>query len=251
MQRITNINLNNLKKCNQVWDDMLESERGRICQKCQETIIDFRNLKKSEIAEIHTFTNGKVCGLYRKEQLRGIEDSDKLTLRFKSIFVGILGFIATLNTKSQAEIPINKVEKTETLFNTSNQITQYFQFKESTKDSIVITGTIKDEYGNSAIYASVFIEGTKIGTTSDEFGNYSINVSESLDTLNEISLIFAYIGYNDEKKQLLKKDLLSPNKRLVDVTLRESPMISFYIIEKQPLHKRIWNGIKNIFKKEK
>ncbi|WP_127844574.1 hypothetical protein [Psychroflexus aestuariivivens] len=62
MNSVTKINLSNLKSCNQVWTDMRENERGRLCQKCQNTVIDFRNKSDSEVAEIHLFTEGKVCG---------------------------------------------------------------------------------------------------------------------------------------------------------------------------------------------
>ena len=77
MNRVTKINLSNLKKCNQVWADMPENEKGKLCLKCSNTIIDFRKMTDSEIAETHLFSEEKVCGLYTKEQLAKPKKEEK------------------------------------------------------------------------------------------------------------------------------------------------------------------------------
>jgi len=61
------INLSNLKKCGQSWDDMSPHEDGRLCSECKHTIIDFREFTDQEIAERHIFTPGKVCGIYTRK----------------------------------------------------------------------------------------------------------------------------------------------------------------------------------------
>lgn len=252
MQRIQAVNLSKLKKCDQVWDEMPESERGRICQKCQQTIFDFRKLNDSEVAELHIFNEGKVCGLYRKDQLRSIKVKKTSGLKVRSIMAGIIGFLSTLNAKAQTETKLVKTEQTEPTFNVNNQITTEGQVSKTTKDSIIISGIIKDNMGNPAINAAVYIEGTIIGTTSDLNGNYSLNVTKSFESKNEITLVYAFIGRIDQKEILSKNKMMESKNRIINVVLPEgNELTSFYVVQKQPLHKRIWKGIKSIFKKER
>lgn len=252
MQRIQTVNLSKLKKCDQVWDEMPETERGRICQKCQQTIIDFRKLDDTEVAEIHIFNQGKVCGLYRNDQLLGLKDNKTSRLKIRSIMAGIIGFLSTLNAKAQPETKEVKTEQTETMFNEKPQITNDGLASKTTKDSIIISGTIKYDMGEPAVDAVVYIDGTTIGVTTDLDGKYSINVTESFETLNEITLVYAFIGYTEQKEILSKNKMLEPKNRIINVELQVSnELTSFYVVQKQPLHKRIWKGIKRIFKKEK
>lgn len=252
MQRIQAVNLSKLKKCDQVWVEMPESERGKICQKCQQTIIDFRKLNDSEVAELHIFNEGKVCGLYRKDQLRGLKDKKTSGLKVRSIMAGIIGFLSTLNAKAQTETKVVKTEQTEQTFNDNNQITTDSLVSKTAKDNIIISGIIKDNMGNPAINAAVYIEGTIIGTTSDHYGNYSLNVTESFENMSEITLVYSFIGYTEQKEILSKNKMMESKNRLINVVLHESnDLISFYVVQKQPLHKRIWKGIKSIFKKER
>ena len=64
------INLSRLKKCDQVWDEMEETDCGRLCQQCNKTIIDFRPLSDEEVARIHMFKTEAVCGVYRPDQFK-------------------------------------------------------------------------------------------------------------------------------------------------------------------------------------
>ncbi|AZQ43593.1 hypothetical protein [Nonlabens ponticola] len=83
MYRVTKINLSNLKQCDQVWTDMPKNEMGRLCLKCSNTIVDFRKMTDSEVAETHLFSEQKVCGLYNKEQLaKPSQEQKQLKLNF-------------------------------------------------------------------------------------------------------------------------------------------------------------------------
>ena len=55
--------------CDQNWDSMSQSEKGRFCEKCSKHLIDFRDKTDKEIAELHLTSWGKVCGIYLPEQL--------------------------------------------------------------------------------------------------------------------------------------------------------------------------------------
>ncbi|MBD0402722.1 DUF5686 and carboxypeptidase-like regulatory domain-containing protein [Flammeovirga sp. EKP202] len=94
------------------------------------------------------------------------------------------------------------------------------------QNSIKVTGQIIDEQTNESIpYASVYIEGTTIGTLSDLDGKFSVNVPLPL---NNKVLIASFMGYSTRKEKLSGKNakeelvikLKTSSKQLEEVVVR-------------------------------
>lgn len=250
MQSIEKVNLTRLKKCNQVWEEMTPNERGRVCRKCQNTIIDFRALTNKEIAETHVFAKGKVCGLYNEEQLQ-IRMPIQKKRKTKSFLIGFLGILTTTNLNAQTQGDSLNFEQVVPDYD--GQIldsSDSHSDDRKLKDSIIISGIIRDENGEALIYANVYVKETRLGTTSDLNGFYSLDISEHVEKNNEITLIYSYLGFND-KEVVLKKGELLESKKNIDISMLPGEIIEFYVVTKTPLHKRIWRGIKRIFQKKK
>lgn len=64
------------------------------------------------------------------------------------------------------------------------------------KAAITVTGTIKDENGESLPGVSVLIKGTSTGTTTDVDGRYNLSVPDGRENG---TLVFSYIGYTTEE----------------------------------------------------
>ena len=58
----------------------------------------------------------------------------------------------------------------------------------------VVTGTVKDQTGETIISASVVVKGTTIGTVTDFDGNYSLEVPDDAKVL-----IFSYVGMQSQE----------------------------------------------------
>ncbi|MCB0428962.1 MAG: hypothetical protein KDD54_02530 [Flavobacteriales bacterium] len=58
-------------QCNEDWEKMTPSERGRICAACQREVIDFTHLSKKEFKEALKMEKQPFCGQYREDQLYG------------------------------------------------------------------------------------------------------------------------------------------------------------------------------------
>ncbi|WP_445711515.1 hypothetical protein [Flavobacterium sp.] len=68
------LNLSVPKPCHENWNEMLSEEKGRFCQSCSKTVLDFTGKSNDEI--IALFENNKtekVCGRFRKDQLESIK----------------------------------------------------------------------------------------------------------------------------------------------------------------------------------
>lgn len=60
--------------CNENWDTMLPEEKGRFCQSCAKTVIDFTTNSTDEINDYFLKNKGtKTCGRFKKEQLKEIQ----------------------------------------------------------------------------------------------------------------------------------------------------------------------------------
>lgn len=68
MQKKTYISL--INSCHEDWNKMTPTERGKFCNNCQKTVIDFTGYTD---AQLHTFFNsskcGNVCGRFYDDQL--------------------------------------------------------------------------------------------------------------------------------------------------------------------------------------
>ncbi len=74
-----------------------------------------------------------------------------------------------------------------------------------------ISGTVKDsENGETVFGASVFLEGTTIGTITNEYGFYSITATES-----DYNLVVSYVGYANASKKIT---LNSNQKIAIEIT---------------------------------
>lgn len=61
------------KPCNENWNKMQPEEKGRFCQSCAKTVIDFTKSSEAEISQyFHENNSIKTCGRFKKEQLKSI-----------------------------------------------------------------------------------------------------------------------------------------------------------------------------------
>ena len=61
------------KPCLYSWDDMVINERGRHCNSCKKTVIDFSILPDDEVKAFFTSNETeKICGRFQNKQLERI-----------------------------------------------------------------------------------------------------------------------------------------------------------------------------------
>ena len=79
--------------CNENWDTMLPEEKGRFCQLCTKTVIDFTDYSEEEInAYFSKNKESKTCGRFKKEQLSEIQINIPKTIiyqqtSFRNVFI--------------------------------------------------------------------------------------------------------------------------------------------------------------------
>ncbi|ENA1795699.1 carboxypeptidase-like regulatory domain-containing protein [Flavobacterium psychrophilum] len=239
--------LKRLKKCNMYWDEMKPNEIGRLCQKCDKTIIDFSKMSFSEIAFKMSETNESTCGFYLPEQLAEIK-------RTKNNIPFSIGLTTLIATTSFANSENKEIEKycSDKDYRSKKQNKENIEQNEIIIDSIVINGKIEyyDSVTNENLtdsYAYVVIKGTKIGTATNENGNFKIKYLPSLEN-EKLTLSIGGIGFEQKEVEI------NTGNKVIDLGViilikREAKLSEFIVMAKRrSLIVRIWRKITKPFR---
>ncbi len=259
------LNLNNIPICDQIWDEMPLSERGRICQKCQTEIIDFRKMSDLEIAYEHSKSDERVCGIYNKRQLTGQKlPQQKIP---KSILVGIFGFLSTFNVSGNDFVKKEKIVQLENDYSINQKVSLKKEKMDTSKVNIpfLIKGQIRGKYSCGLSGISIFVLNSRNGTISDENGLFSLVLDPNQVKNESVDLIFSVPNLGRRVKSYSFDELLNQNIyvdfnskcetihniKTTGITVKEEITISFRV-RRQPIYKRVIYKIKGVlFRKQK
>lgn len=200
------------KPCNQDWKKMTILEKGRYCESCEKTVIDFTNLSRQEI--IRKLDGKKeVCGRIYASQLTEINATKSKTEFYFAKWAMLLGLGSILGI-SEPVISQNikpKIEQREK----SNW--KSLLPKKAEKNTIIIKGKVSSLKNNFPLAGvNVTFKGTSIATQTDFDGKFSIEIpTNKLD--NENYLVFTYVGFESQKQRFYKKD------KSIDIKLTQYP----------------------------
>lgn len=255
MNSISDIDLSKIRRCDQVWDDMPENEKGKLCLKCDKNIVDFRNKTKAEIAKAHVFSETNLCGIYNEKQVLP-PSREIFQPLFKyhpsSLYLAFLSLLS-LSVSGQSKKEKPAMEQAIKL--------PYLNFElnapksseaDVLKDSILVSGKVLDENGETIVAANIIVEGSHIGTSSDFDGGYQLFIPVELDSAKEITLIYKSIGYEDLKLIVSKELVLANNPVILDAkfinTSNETHILGMVgIVIEPPIHKKVWYRVRGFF----
>ena len=227
------------KPCHENWNAMTPKDKGKFCNSCSKTVVDFTKKSPSEIKEyLIEHKSERVCGHFYKKQLDSIViEIPQITfhqqLSFQKIFVLALFFVmgTTLfscqykdgqKQKIENVVLIDTLKKVEKEINSSKKLIS--------KDSLIVKSDI--------------ITHTVISETGIIFCELETDTIKITDTIGEITL---------------EKDTI-PNKNFDDIILVlgdidyeefvEEEDIVFGIIENPPRFKEAKNLSKEKAKKD-
>ncbi|QHT68056.1 carboxypeptidase-like regulatory domain-containing protein [Rhodocytophaga rosea] len=166
--------------CAQNWQAMSPAEKGRFCQNCQKTVIDFSTWSEEKIKDFFQEHRGGICGRFQEGQLKTYGPQDPLwsySPSFYTVAVASLLGMSTL-TDSAAQASIHSPSPS---YQTAAGKDSYHQVSDAIpKDSLPpyqIKGRVVD--GKEALLGvNVILKGTMIGTTTNANGEFTLVLSE-------------------------------------------------------------------------
>ena len=247
------VNFSKIQNCNQVWEDMELCQAGRKCSKCSHIITDFRGMSEWEIAVIHANSDQKVCGLYDNKFFGSAKTPKFRTQLGRLSLPTVFSLLSlTISTDSSAQIaePQEQIDSIKNnKYNTKEKTEHPKTISDSTK---IIRGFIYDEYSEPIIGGNIVAEGTNYGTITERDGSFTLDVTNELRKESAIVLIVSYTGYGKQYIEVANKDFNNKIElSLQPIVIHGNEMITSFGIKRESLPKRVWRGIKNIFRKKK
>ncbi|HMK06849.1 MAG TPA: hypothetical protein VK476_04920 [Flavobacterium sp.] len=86
--------------CNENWNSMNPTEKGRFCMSCNKTVVDFTKMKNQEIQKYFVENSDeKICGHFKLTQVESDSNSNysKFRNRFNHIKIKPVKFLALLS----------------------------------------------------------------------------------------------------------------------------------------------------------
>ena len=165
--------------CHENWDRMLESERGRFCNACSKTVVDFSVMSDQEVLEYFSSRSGNICGRFAPEQLhRGIDLPGKQ--KTNTWNYGWNFFLATFMSasamKAQSRYKENKVSISKPAVPTQQNVTMGIVAVQFLPE--ISLKVLNERDGAPVPFATVRILPTNKTFTADDTGNVFIHRSE-------------------------------------------------------------------------
>lgn len=89
------------KPCHENWNKMTPNEKGRFCNQCSKTVIDFSTMNDREIVQLIETDTSKICGHFRSNQLnRSLENYQIRAIRSFYPLPQLLSGLLLLGTPS-------------------------------------------------------------------------------------------------------------------------------------------------------
>ncbi|PZW38772.1 carboxypeptidase-like protein [Mesonia algae] len=233
------------KPCNEGWQNMTPSQKGRFCASCQKEVIDFTQLSSSDITrKIKSSKN--LCGRFTKDQLQqNYTISSHNNLSRLGIALGLGSIIAVAQPsfaqeKRSRQYSVldfkthNKKEK-QNEENTTQVLKNSAPFCELIK-FISINGTVTDNFDLPVPNVSITQQNTSNATQTDLDGNYLIQIPKK-DLNEEVSLEFTYIGF-DTQKVIINKE----SKKIdIVLTTNENTLEGFITVQRPNIFQQFLN----------
>jgi hypothetical protein len=204
MSKPHKIKLSVPKPCSQDWDKMTPDEKGRHCNLCSKSVVDFSKYTDKELLEFFSTVKEKVCGRINNYQLNRIiavhESSD--TSIFKRLLFGTAlaaGVTSAANGQSNVNTPVNT---NQTLGDTSKK--SGINNAPELMPTHYLSGKILDSVTKASLpFCQVVLsisDGLQVaGTISDDKGYFQFPITD--DLLNKfLTLTTEMEGFKDIKR---------------------------------------------------
>ncbi|HTB08113.1 MAG TPA: hypothetical protein VK806_14275 [Bacteroidia bacterium] len=229
------------KPCTEGWDNMTPNERGRHCQSCNKTVVDFSTFTDKQLVEFFSKIAHNVCGRFNNFQLeRQLVYVEPSRHQFLNRLLFGTAFTAGIIGSANANYNPNNKPLIERLGNQENS--NKWNKQESGNDSV--RGVVMDSKSKQSLpFAAVTLllnDSTQIGFTQTGIdGSFSMNVPQQYIG-KKVELLIVYAGYNDRKMKIVA----GANKALLKITLKEIPQkLEFLPIHTTGLVEPNYNGL--------
>jgi hypothetical protein len=205
------------QSCDEPWDQMSPTEKGRYCSSCKKDVIDFKDWSDQAIHRYFSLNSQHVCGQFRQSQLdRPLQPPVSPKTGFNQFFLGIgltLIFFEGPGAFARARPPYAFCQPADTSHNASGNARSF-------------RGRVLDEKGEAMIGAIIQLSQNKAviaGAQTNENGEFEIKSLEK----GRFSISISYIGYLPYVSDTL---VLNDKPDAFNISLKPNPQMNQVIV---------------------
>ncbi len=218
----TNYSIQIDNPCEENWNTMTKTDKGKFCAMCEKNVIDFSKLTDNEILKIiesNTNGNKNLCGRFTKTQLNRvlIDTNPQTNPKLYQLLAGLLLFSTATNANAENGKP--KIENFETETRNPIILENDTLPKNKNQTDFTITGKITDTKKEAIPGANIFLKSNKqVATISNDNGEFSLNIPSHL-VEGTITLIIEAAIFVEATFMICKKDIES--RKVFSIELKE------------------------------
>ena len=195
------------KPCTQSWPEMTPvqrtphgDERGRYCDSCRKSVIDFTNMTDNELLEFIRKNGEGFCGMFRASQLNRPFVETKLngkSSRLNSFLAGLTiagatGSLGAQTTTTPTYTPVVVIDEK----HPTGAVCIRQQKPTTDTSDLVVHITVMDTTNNEPMpFAVVYIPGTSLGVQTDTAGKATLIIPYEKLADSTITLTAKNTGY--------------------------------------------------------
>ncbi|SFN93740.1 CarboxypepD_reg-like domain-containing protein [Chitinophaga sp. YR627] len=188
MRKKNPVTLSIPQSCHESWQDMTPDEKGKFCQHCQKSVIDFTNMSDHEIANLMNRSKGQLCGRLHVSQLnREIYTTEKHTpwMKIAAMISALTLTAPAMSAKAAAIATVQLNEKEDIIAKGDTTIVVSGHVVDTTADHKPLPGI------------EVVLKGGKIKNITDTTGAFTLHLPTDIKR-EDLLLIISSIGYQTQ-----------------------------------------------------
>lgn len=226
--------------CDENWNKMTPTQKGKFCGSCQKEVTDFSKMNKEEIRNFFIEKAGEsTCGRFENRQLKefNLSNSEQTKLIYKPWWIAAATLFLFANqgySQGEPYVVHKKMEvkripvATEA---TRDDKTDKGEESINTDSLVYISGQVLDFNGDTVMFATVKIKDTNIGCVTDFDGNFKLLIPKNFQ--DTMTLQIRFVGY--KSIDLSYSDLKqSRNVGIIKFDEADVMIMGYFIIEEEP-----------------
>ncbi|QHL88305.1 hypothetical protein GU926_13030 [Nibribacter ruber] len=189
--------------CHEDWNAMTRHDKGRYCNSCQKTVVDFTFMTDAEVVRWLSKQKGNTCGRFTEKQLAReliASTPSNNSWTWRAVALGLSAWLSTKTVEAQTK---SSTPSSQQPVFTAIRVQPNATMTTSSQDSeVVLKGQVIDAETNEPLPGvSILLKGTRIASVTNGEGRFILDVP-SKNLGGEPVLTFSFIGYKEQERLL-------------------------------------------------
>lgn len=204
------------KPCSEDWAKMSPQQKGRFCESCQTTVIDFTEMTDQELVEFFKKPKGNTCGHFKPQQLDSTlsyHENTWFEQKSQRLIFGIGAMLSLQNINAQHLKGKPAIHYTEQA--PAGKTTTLSQDSVYAIEGLVLDSTTKEPL----IGATISTNDERYSSSTDTAGKFRLEISSNLQNT---SLEIEYLDYHSKSISVYE---LNQHQNVIELSYDPAPSL--------------------------